>query len=295
MITPPFWQTLWFRVLAIFAVGGAIAAVYHLRVRMLRKQKRLLEIQVQERTLELQQKNAQLQELNASKDKFFSIIAHDLRSPFNALLGYTHLMSEQLYMYRRDELKQHVGKLRTAAEKLYALLENLLTWARIQRGGMEYAPEEFDLQELAEYATDLFTSKAEQKQIRLTNLIQDQTLVMADFNMINTVMRNLVSNALKFTPGGGQITLTARKNEHWVEIAVSDTGIGMNQEAIAKLFRLDVKYTTNGTDGEPGTGLGLLLCHDLVERHGGRMWVESESAQGTTFRFTLQSPQDAKY
>ncbi len=187
LITPPFWQTAWFRILSALLMAGSVFGVYRLRVRTIQQQKRALEIQVQERTAELQQKNVQLHELNASKDKFFSIISHDLRSPFNALLGYTQLLAEHFQSYSTEEVLTQIEKIRTSAKRLYALLENLLTWSRVQRGAMEFEPEDFDLQDMVEYNLDLFTSSAEQKQIALNNTIQHACVVHADYNMLNTV------------------------------------------------------------------------------------------------------------
>jgi len=236
---------------------------------------------------ELKEKNAQLQELNASKDKFFSIISHDLKSPFTTLLGFAQLLVENLDRYRPDEIKHHVERLHTAAERLYALLENLLTWARLQRGVLECHPERINLVEIAADNVALFAAKAEQKQITLRATSLKDASVYADYSMVNTVLRNLISNALKFTRAGDQIEVSAHSAEADVEIAVSDTGTGISPENIPKLFRIDVHYTNVGTAGEIGTGLGLNLCRELVERNGGRIWVESEVGKGTTFRFTL--------
>lgn len=236
---------------------------------------------------ELKEKNAQLYELNANKDKFFSIISHDLRSPFNTLLGFAQLLSDHIERYSLDEINHTVNKIRTSAESLHTLLENLLTWSRIQRGVMEYEPEMINLREIIADNIDLFASRADQKQIALTSFVQEEILIYADYNMVNTVIRNLVSNALKFTKAGNTIDISAREQESHVEIAISDTGIGITPEDLPKLFRIDVQYSHTGTAGEKGTGLGLSLCKDLVEKNGGKIWVESEVGKGTTFRFTL--------
>lgn len=236
---------------------------------------------------ELSEKNEQLHELNANKDKFFSIIAHDLRSPFNALLGYTELINDQFDTLSQAKLKEYLGKLQGSAERLYALLENLLTWSRIQRGIMEYSPERIELATIAADNVALFLSNAERKQLTLANSIQSNIVVYADYAMANTVMRNLISNALKFTPTGGTVAISARQGAQHVEVTLSDTGVGMDAATIAQLFRIDAQHTTIGTSGERGTGLGLLLCHDLVKKNGGEIWVESEVGKGTTFRFTL--------
>ncbi len=236
---------------------------------------------------ELTEKNAQLAELNANKDKFFSIISHDLRSPFTVLLGYSQLLDEELERYSRDEIKKCVEQLRASAERLHALLQNLLTWSRIQRGAMEYVPETIDIRYITSENIDLFISKASHKQITLRNAVVSETYTYADSQMVNTILRNLLSNALKFTPTGGCIDVSARQHEAHVEVAISDTGIGIKQEDFPKLFRIDTRYTNIGTAGEQGTGLGLSLCKDLIEKNRGRIWVESEVGKGTTFTFTL--------
>lgn len=236
---------------------------------------------------ELQAKNAQLAELNASKDKFFSIISHDLRSPFSVMMGQAQLLAANVDRYSQMELKAQLEKLSASADKLYTLLENLLTWSRLQRGAMVYTPEPFLLNEIIEDNLALFLSKAEQKDITLNSRLNAEMTVYADYQMVNTVLRNLVSNALKFTPAGGRITLSAQAQDGQVEITVRDTGVGIAPDDLAKLFRIDTQYTQMGTAGETGTGLGLSLCKDLVEKNGGRIWVESVVGQGATFRFTL--------
>jgi two-component system sensor histidine kinase/response regulator len=254
-----------------------------------------LERQVKERTAELEAqkieldiKNAKLHELNASKDKFFSIISHDLRGPFQALLGYSELIEETIDTASKDEIKSDIRKLQKTVEQLYALIENLLTWSTIQQGVIKYQLEEVELDQLVEPNLELFTPKAEQKQITLKNSITKGLIVHADSNMVNTILRNLISNALKFTPTGGIIEiLTQSYHETDIEITVSDSGIGIKPEDISKLFRIDIPHTNTGTDGEQGTGLGLNLCKDLVEKNGGNIWVESEVGKGTNFKFTL--------
>ncbi|GAK55027.1 response regulator receiver protein [Candidatus Vecturithrix granuli] len=249
-----------------------------------------LEQQVRDRTAELEAQKLELAELNASKDKFFSIISHDLRSPFNALLGFAQILSENLERYTLEEIQQKVIYIRTAAERLYALLENLLTWSRIQRGAIEYDPEPLDLAEIVEDNVALFMPNAEQKQIRLHNSIQAQTFVYADYSMLNTVIRNLTSNALKFTSSGDHVSLSVMVAERLVEVAVSDTGVGIPAEVLPTLLRIDTHHTRVGTAGEKGTGLGLVLCKELIEKNGGQLWVESEAGKGSTFKFTLPRP-----
>jgi PAS domain S-box-containing protein len=237
---------------------------------------------------ELQEKNAQLHELNASKDKFFSIISHDLRGPFATLLGVSKLLEENAEAYPPDEIKKRVHWLRVYTKRLYTLLENLLTWSRLQRGAMLQQPELIHLFDIVEDNIALHAPKADEKEIVLTQTIPQQHLqAYADHSMINTVIQNLISNALKFTPAGGHVTVSAREQHNIVEVSVSDTGIGIPPREFSKLFRIDAQYTHSGTAGEKGSGLGLILCHELVERNGGTIWVESEVGKGTTFRFTL--------
>ena len=262
--------------------------------RLLKDMNVILEQQVKERTaeleaqkIELQQKNAQLRDANSGKDKFFSIISHDLRSPFSTLLGYAQRMTDSADALTKEQIVEYAFKLRAIAERSNGLLENLLSWARMQRGAMEYTPERFDLHDIALDISDLFFPKAEQKGIRLHSAIPPQTPAYADYSMITTVLRNLVSNALKFTSAGGEIQMSARRDGDAVEVAVTDTGAGMSEEGLSKIFRLDAQYTQTGTHGETGTGLGLLLCKEFVEKNHGRIWVESELGKGSAFKFTL--------
>lgn len=253
-----------------------------------------LEQLVQQRTaaleaksLELEEKNRQLQALNASKDTFFSIIAHDLKNPFTTLLGYTDFIAENLMTTPLEELKDDMSNMQQAAKKLYALLNNLLTWSRIQRGVMPYKPSTFSLRHLAEESSTLFAAQAAQKNIRFNTVIPEELQVYADYHMINTVLRNLLSNALKFTPDGGQITLSAQSANNLVEVLVADTGVGIAEKELPRLFRIDGHFTTSGVRGEEGTGLGLILSKDLVEKNGGTLWLTTRSGGGTTFTFTL--------
>ncbi len=248
---------------------------------------RTLQQELEEKNTLLEEKNRQLLELNASKDKFFSIIAHDLKSPFSALLGLTRAITEDGITFSQDEIHSVMQALQASTENLYALLENLLSWSRIQSGMFPYHPCHAELQEIIQENVTLFHLNAEQKHISLKNNVEPGIMVYADLDMVHTIMRNLLSNALKFTKTGGTIQIFARQNEQFVEVAVSDTGIGMTEEDVLKLFRIDVKYRNKGTEGEEGTGLGLILCQELIEKNGGKIWVESKAGQGSTFRFTL--------
>lgn len=236
---------------------------------------------------ELKEKNAQLAELNASKDKFFSIIAHDLRGPFSSLIGLSEVVLMFLDEYSKEDIRKNMLRIKSSSEAVSSLLENLLTWSRLQRGVLTYSPEVLDMQQVVEENIELMYSQSEQKQIALHNLVLPNTMAYADFHISNAVIRNLLSNALKFTPEGGQISVAAMPGEAEVLMSVADTGTGISPENIGKLFRIDVQFTNIGTSGERGTGLGLKLCKDLIEAQKGRIWVESELGKGTIFRFTL--------
>jgi len=232
-------------------------------------------------------KNIELHEANASKDKFFAVIAHDLRSPFTGLLGYLGMLTEQFDDLSVKKLKDTLDKMHLSAKCLYALLENLLAWSRLQSGLVEYRPAALPLADVSAAVLGLFTANAEQKGLTLTCAIPAGIAVTADAAMLQTILRNLLSNALKFTPDSGRITLAAQPLADTVEITVTDTGCGISPEMLSDLFRTDRHTTTLGTKGEPGSGLGLLLCHDLVQKHGGNLQVDSTVGVGTTFRFTL--------
>jgi signal transduction histidine kinase len=235
------------------------------------------------------------QKLNRDKDKFFSIISHDLRGPFNGLMGYTQLMAEKIEILNTQDIQQMSRDIYGVAKATFQLLENLLTWSQLQRGRIEYKPGSLELSELAETTTTLLQKTARTKQIRLEQTIEEGLNIYADKYMIDTVIRNLTSNALKFTPEGGQVTLSAQTNglssdlegTQWVEVSISDTGVGLSQEDINKLFKIEVYHTTQGTAQEKGTGLGLILCQEMVEKNGGRIWVESELGKGSVFKFTV--------
>jgi two-component system sensor histidine kinase/response regulator len=254
---------------------------------ILRNTNKSLEIKVKKRTAELEAQKVELKKLNASKDKFFSIIAHDLRTPLSGLLGITDFVSMHIESFSQSEIKENVDSLRDTTKTVYTLLENLLTWSQLQQGAMDYQPEEIALDEITTHNIGLFASSAEHKQISLINQVPQGVVAYADRYMIDTVVRNLISNALKFTYKGGVITLSVHQDGPYVELAISDTGTGIPQKDIPHLFLFDVKYSNIGTAGEEGTGLGLVLCKDLVEKNGGKIHIESEVGQGTTFTIRL--------
>ena len=236
----------------------------------------------------IKQHNEKLQLLNAEKDKFFSIIAHDLRSPFNGFLGLTQLMAEELPTMTIDQLQKIAVSMRNSASNLFNLLENLLEWSRIKQGLIPFVPVNLDLSQLIKDSTEIILENADKKNIDLTIDIPDNCFVFADKNMLQTIVRNLVSNAVKFTARGGKINITAKSlSSDMVEVSINDTGIGMKKEFLENIFRIDTDTNRKGTEGEPSTGLGLLLCKEFVEKHGGKIWAESEEGKGSIFSFTL--------
>jgi signal transduction histidine kinase len=235
----------------------------------------------------LKESEQQLRELNVSKDRFFSIIAHDLKGPLGSLKGLTQFAEEHLDNYSPNKLKEIVVLQRKTTENLVKLLGNLLTWSRIQRGMLEYSPQSINVKGVVDRNVTLFMPNAEKKQITLKSSIPEEVVAYADFHMVDTVVRNLISNALKFTHPGGTIDVSIRQDEKYIEVSVSDTGIGIGKEHLPKLFRIETKYKRAGTAREKGTGLGLILCKELVEQNSGEIWVESEVGKGTVFRFTL--------
>jgi len=252
---------------------------------------------IEQNASELVQLNAKLsaseemlRELNASKDKFFSIIAHDLKGPFQNLIGYSKLLVEDFENLSTEDIRELSINLHNSANNLYRLLENLLQWSRLQRGVIEYNPIEFELSLLAVQNFELIQNRATEKGIELINKVSDDILIFADVNMINTVLRNLLSNALKFTHSGGKIELKAKKlSPDKVQIEVIDRGIGMSEEFAKNVFKIDSYKSTPGTDNEQGTGLGLILCKDLIEKNKGSISVESKLGEGTKFTIILPS------
>lgn len=234
--------------------------------------------------------NMELKESNASKDKFFSIIAHDLKSPFTALLGYSEIIENEFEEMEKEEIKEFIFNIHTVAKKTYGLLENLLDWSRIQTGRIEYKPSVFNINEVAEDVKELYLDSADSKHISIVNKVSEKCQVYADKNMIYTVMRNFVSNALKYTSEKGLIYIYSKDKADRIEISVQDNGTGMDKETLELLFKVDVHKSEPGTSNEQGTGLGLILSKELIEKNNGTIHVESEPGEGSIFSFTLLKP-----
>lgn len=229
----------------------------------------------------------ELKELNATKDKFFSIIAHDLKNPLGNFKDVTKLLHDSHDDFSNEERKEFLELMKHSADSIYSLLENLLDWSRSQRGVLPFNPQSLDLYSLVWQTNDLLRLSADNKNIQIENLCHENIHVFADATMIQTVLRNLISNAIKFTYKGGKITLSARIDNNLVYISVSDTGLGMSADVVSKLFKIDSQHTSEGTAQEKGTGLGLILCKEFVEKHGGRIWAESTLGTGSSFYFVL--------
>ena len=235
----------------------------------------------------LRKYSEELEVLNATKDKFFSIIAHDLKSPFNSFLGITEVLAEDIDIMDRTQIKEFVMDMNRSAQNQFKLLENLLAWAQVQRGVMQFTPVDIDFHALVSEVFALYSDNAAAKKIKLGNESEPGKIILADHNMLHLLLRNLVYNAIKFTPEGGEIRVGVNELPQFQEIFVADSGVGINPKSIEGLFRIDKQSTTLGTNREKGTGLGLVLCKDMIEKNGGQIRVESELGKGTTFYFTI--------
>lgn len=239
---------------------------------------------------QLESHKKQLKELNANKDKFFSIIAHDLRNPVSALSAF----SEQLMLNMDDiskvELQQYIAIIQNTSTGLSELLEELLLWASLQTNRYEFKPDIVSVAEVVASITSLLGTSAVNKNICIIHEIEPELKIFGDKNMVHTIFRNLISNAIKFTALDGEVSIMCTENEKDVTIMVIDTGVGIRHEQINKMFSIENQKSTPGTEGEPGSGLGLVLCREMVEKNLGKIWVESQPGIGSKFIFTLPKP-----
>ena len=236
---------------------------------------------------EIKHKNEELIKINAEKDKFFSIIAHDLRSPFNVFLGYTEMLKEDIHSLSLKELQNIAGSLNRSAKNLFELLTNLLDWSMIQRNDYAFHPVKLSLKKIVNEILNLYKETREKKAIELKTEVNDGIFITADESMIKTILRNLVSNALKFTNKGGQVSITAHISDNIASISVKDTGIGMPEGIINDLYKIDVRTNRKGTDDESSTGLGLLLCKEFTEIHKGNIHITSKEGTGSEIIVSL--------
>lgn len=228
-----------------------------------------------------------LNELNATKDKFFSIIAHDLKNPIKSILGFSELLKEDAKEVENKSISSYANILYSSAKHTAELLENLLEWAKTQQNSFPFSPDEGAINDLITEEINILRPIADHKNIKLVDATVDQIVVTADRKMIGTVIRNLISNAIKFTKKDGSIIVEAFLQHESAVLSVSDTGIGISKEDQAKLFHIVDGFTTKGTEDEKGTGLGLVLCKEFIEKHRGKIWVNSEIGKGCQFSFSI--------
>ncbi len=251
--------------------------------KIIQEQKSLLE----ESFLNLKNNEKKLSQLNATKDKFFSIIAHDLKNPFNVLMGLSDIVITDPDVRHSEEFEQIIDGIFQTAKSGYNLLENLLEWARSQTGDLEYKPEFWAIGEIISLNTNLFRESAKAKNIMICTLNQTDYKIYADYNMVNFVVRNLMNNAIKFSYQNSKIEISQELKDDLYVFTIQDYGIGMNRETQEKLFKIESTHPISGTANEKGTGLGLIICKEFVERNGGSIWVESKEGKGSSFHFNL--------
>jgi len=231
--------------------------------------------------------NNELLKSNDQKDKFLSIIAHDLKSPFNSILGFSEILCEQVAEKNYQGIVEYSDIIQQSSKRAMDLLMNLVEWSQSQIGRMVFNPEYFVIGELIDEVILLLSDAAKLKSIIIRKALLPNTIVYADKNMISTVLRNLISNAIKFTHLNGEIIIPIVKKEGEIIVSVDDNGVGMTQDKIDRIFQIDENYSTPGTQNEKGTGLGVIICKKFVEKHGGKIWVDSKVGIGSTFYFSL--------
>jgi signal transduction histidine kinase len=228
-----------------------------------------------------------LKKMNMSKDRLFSIISHDLRNPMNALLGLAEILNKNIAKLSGERIIKYSGIIYTSAHSIYSQIESLLEWSRAQSNNIQYKPELFDLRPLILNVFTLFELAAFNKKIDLLCQIDNANMVYADRETIALVLRNLIDNGIKFTKEGGKVIVTSKKIDNFVEVSVTDTGIGISNDDLSKLFRFDEVFTRSGTRGEQGTGLGLIMCKEFIEINKGKINVTSHNQSGSTFYFSI--------
>mgnify|MGYP003624971355 CR=1 FL=1 len=266
-------------------IDTILIALQKMKKRMLVKD--LLEEELTRQKIQIEEQKKELETLNATKDKFFSIIAHDLKNPFASLIGASDFLVSSSNDLSKEQMANFLNIINSSAKQGYRLLENLLEWSRMQTGIIAWQPEQVDMWDLVNEVVNLLRGSAETKQIHLEARVNEDLSAFVDPNMINTVVRNLVSNAIKFTPRGGEVIVESKQLKGSIEITIRDNGIGIKADDIAKLFRIDEQLVQNGTENETGTGLGLILCKEFIDKHKGEIYVKSEPNKGSSFIFTL--------
>ena len=286
-VIPAFYQTIWFKVALAIIILLIIISIFRVRTKTIIRYNKVLENSVKERTRDLDKTIKELNLEIASKDKFFSIIAHDLRSPFIALLGFSNYLFDELETLAKDEMKTIADNILKSAKLTFGLLENLLQWARIKTGRIIFEPENADLYKIVSEITDLFKGNINNKSISFIINIPENIYAYADLNMLQTVLRNLISNSIKFTRNNGNIKISALEEDKYIRIKVTDDGIGMSPGKINKLFQIDQNVSSVGTNKEEGSGLGLIFCKEFIEINNGKIFVKSKPGEGSEFSFIL--------
>ena len=268
----------------------ALAILVFSRFNLKKKHAKILERknkQLSEANMKLRDSENNLRELNATKDKFFSIIAHDLKNPFHALFGFSEEMYKNIHHLNKNEIRDYGKAIFEASQNLYNLLQNLLKWSRAQLGSIQLKPQQLPLHPTTEEIISLLKINAEEKNIRIKNDIPPHMKAYVDQNVFDTVMRNLLSNAIKFTDSGGNVRITAKKENGQTYVSLKDTGRGIPHTHLKNLFSVNNNLSTHGTSNEQGTGLGLILCKELIEKSNGEIWADSTPGEGSTFSFSL--------
>ena len=286
-VLPPWYRSFWAYLGYFILFILMIYSLTYINSNRLKRKNLELGRLVDERTRDIQEQAIELKNVNASKDKFFKIIAHDLRSPLSGFLKLTDLMANQSDNISISEYAEISSSLNKSADNLYKLMNNLLEWATIQQSGLKLNRGTLNLNSLVNQNISTVTDRLVQKEVSIVNSVDPNLEIYADEKMINTVFRNLLSNAIKFTKQDDSISIEAEENENEILITIFDTGIGISEVELEKLFKIDEKVSRKGTDNEPSTGLGLVLCKEFVEIHGGKIWAESEEYKWSKFHFTI--------
>lgn len=301
IILPPWWKTWWFIAFLVLTLFVIVFLTYYLRLRFYREKQKELSRLVDQRTNELTSANHKLLErqaliekqseelvkLNSTKDRILSIIAHDLRNPFNVVSGFSEILLEDFRQLSPEIVETYLTQIYNSSKNGNVLLENLLQWSRTQTGSITFEPVRLCLQLAAKETCNFLEGTALKKNISIQLQIDADVYVEADENMLKTILRNLLSNAIKFTPDNGSITVKAKSTSENVEVCVCDSGVGIMAEKIPLLFKIETNTSTKGTSNESGTGLGLVLCKEFIDRHNQKIWVELKVGVGTQFKFTL--------
>lgn len=295
-VLPPWWMTWWFRLMVFIIVAFTINLIYFLRTRNIKRLNKMLEHKVRIRTAELvenkeelQVNNERLMETINTKDRFFSIIAHDLKNPMNTLIGFSELLINRWKNLNEDKKQKYIEMINSSSNHLFELLTNLLDWSRSQTGSIKVNFEVISIKDVIHENVLLLFEHAKNKNIELTGGIESDLYALADINMVNTIIRNLVSNAIKYTSQGGEIFLSAYGNNNQVCILVRDNGVGMTENQLQSIFKVDKNVSTPGTQKEKGTGLGLIVSQEFAKINNGSISVKSILGKGTEFKLFLQA------